>query len=591
MFTPDYPYVPPVIPGQPPATGSAIGNGPLSGTSEALTKFITETEKTIALIPTGIGIEAPVTGQDQWSGASFADLSFIKKMTDNLNQALKKINALVKVLTQVLQIVQLFISGFNSFSKLILAAINYTQEQINKYADDAFKLGIFLNIVAPPAFFSKNPNSFENFTKARGGFNGFITRLRQSIKNTSDSMRPVFNSTSDVGGLVILLDTESLSELYEGLKQLASMFDFMQLFGLQLAPPPPNNVRGKCGFFKTPGQTAKTYGIQIQWDQNYLAPTFLISRSRTPQGSQKTVTYVPEYLMDNKQTNEKGLITVFKDLVVSIQGGTPFALPTKTEIVYEDKSFNKDGSPASVGNNFVSPTLSYIDTDITLEDNVAKLPELDAKGNATGNLVPVTTLYYVVQSSATPLIKGPFSPVLTVPIKTCNDGFNSVDVIAHPNAQFEILMPGGLAPIGQWTAIQTSAIVPWFLALMDELNKLINSVKGMITSASDSFSDFLTQIQKKVQKFIDILNAIAYIIGLLESFILGPSINFLFLPLASGGTDNFVQRIQDAQPPIVDGQPKPFSGPNGITIGMVFVCGGGLILKALEFIVSLFVKE
>jgi hypothetical protein len=92
-----------------------------------------------------------------------------------------------------------------------------------------------------------------------------------------------------------------------------------------------------------------------------------------------------------------------------------------------------------------------------------------------------------------------------------------------------------------------------------------------------------------VQLFINILNTVAYIIGALENFILGPSINFLILPPAPGGMGNFVQRIQQAQPPIVDGQPKPFSGSNGISIGTVIVCGGGLVFKALEFIVSLFV--
>ena len=583
-----YPYVAPAIPGTAPVTGSAITSGSLASTAEALTNFIAQTENTIALMEGPIETNA-VAGQDKWTGASFADFTFIKTMTNNLNQALKKINALVKVLTEVLQIVQLFISSFNSFSKLILAAINYTQDQINKYADDAFKLGVYLNIVAPPAFFSKNPNSFETYTKARGGFNGFITRLQQSLYNYTDPLRPTFNSTSDVGGMVILLDTESIDEVFQGLKQLASMFDFMQLFGLQLAPPPPNNIQGRCGFFQTPGQSTKKYGVQIQWDQNYLSSTFLVSRSRTLQGVTKTTTFVPSFLMDNRQTKEKGLITIFKDMIAALFAGTPFKLPTKTEVVYEDKSFNKDGSPAVVGNNFVSPTLSYNDTDIELENNVAKVPELDEKGNATGNLVPVSTLYYVIQSSdVTTVAKGPFSTVLTVPIKTCNDGFNTADVIAHPNTRFEFLGPSNLGQIGQWSAIQTSGIVPWFIEIMKELNKLIDAVKGMVTSASDSFSDFLLQIQKKVQLFINILNTVAYIIGAFENFILGPSINFLYLPLASGGMDNFVQRIQQAQPPIVDGQPKPFSGSNGISIGIVFVCGGGLVLKALKFIFSLF---
>ena len=119
------PYVPPVIPGQAPATGSAINSGSVS-TVQALSNFASQNEKALTLITSSSG------ATDSWSGASLADLTFIKTITNNLNQALKGLNALVKVLTKVLQIVQLFISGFNSFSKLILAAINYTQEQLDK---------------------------------------------------------------------------------------------------------------------------------------------------------------------------------------------------------------------------------------------------------------------------------------------------------------------------------------------------------------------------------------------------------------------------------------------------------------------------
>jgi hypothetical protein len=583
------PYVPPVIPGQSPVTGSAISSGSLSGTAEALANFITQTEKTIDLIPTTTGATTQTTaGQDSWSGASFADFTFIKTMTNNLNQALKSLNALVKVLTEVLQIVQLFISGFNSFSKLIIAAINYTQDQLNKYASDALKVGVSLDIIAPPAFFSKNPNNFETYTKARGGFAGFITRLQQSLNDPKDLLRPVYNDTDDVGGLVILLDSESIDEIFQGLKQLASMFDFMQLFGLHLTPPAPSNIQGTCGFFPL-GST--NFGVQIQWDQNYLSSKFLLSRSRTPYGITKTVPFVPTYLMDNRQTGEQGLITVAKDLIANIFAGAPFNLPVKDEVVYVDPFFN-NGNPVAVENDFVSPTLSYIDTDIILDGNVAKIKELDANGNATGNIVPVSTLYYVLQSTdVTTLVKGPFSTVLTVPIKTCNDAFNTADVISHPNAQFEFLRSGNLGELGKWSSIVAVAVIPWFAEIINELNKLINSVKGMVTSASDSFSDFLIQIQKKIQLFINIINTVAYIINALESFILGPSINFLVLPPAPGGMDNFVQRIQEAKPPIENGVVKPFSGSNGVSIGMVFVCGGGLVFKALEFIVSLFVKK
>ena len=433
------PYVPPIIPGQAPVTGSAISSGSVS-TVQALSNFVAQNEKTLALIPS-----ATSGASDSWAGASIADLTFIKTMTNNLNQALKGLNALVKVLTKVLQIVQLFISGFNSFSKLILAAINYTQTQIDNYATDVLKFGVYLNIIAPPAFYSKNPLDTNTSSQSRGGFDGFITRLRQSLNDHSDPLRPTFNNTSVVGGLVILLDTESLDEVYTGLKQLMSVFNFIPKFGLHTTPPSPKNIQGHCGFFQKLGETTQTYGIQLQWDQNYMSTNFLVYRSRTPQPSiLYDQPYVPDTMMDNKDTGQPGLITVFKDLIADIFSGEKFQLPVRDKTTYQDPSFN-NGDPVVVANNFVSTTLSYVDTDISLENNVAMVPELklDGKGNptgVTGNLIPVTTLYYIIQSSdVTTLIKGPFSQVVTVPIKTCNDGFNTADIIIQPNSKIEYL--------------------------------------------------------------------------------------------------------------------------------------------------------
>jgi hypothetical protein len=561
------------------SSGSSSSSSVSSNTISGLESFIAQAEKAITLIPTSVGSTgtpgAFSVGNDSWATASIADLTFIKTMTNNLNQALKGLNALVSVLTKVLRIVQLFISGFNSFSKLILAAINYTQTQLNKYANDALKFGLYVNIVAPPAFYSKNPNDTNTVMKSRGGFDGFISRLQGSLNDTSDKNRPTFNDTSLVGGWVILLDAESTDKIFTGLQQLTSMFDFMHLFGLNLAPPAPKNLQGKCGLFQKPGDTTKNFGIQVQWDQNYMSSAFLLSRSQSPGGVLKTVPYVPTCLMDNKETGEQGLITVAKDLIADLFAGVPYTPPTKDEIVYEDPSF-----PAVlISNPGFSTTVSYIDTNI---------PD------------GVPCLYYVAQACGEGgLIKGPYSTELCVPIKKCNDAFNVADIIAQPNARFEFISVGGMGQLGKWSSIQMTAMIPWFVEIIGELNKLINAVKGMIKSASDSFLDFLNQIAAKVQLFINIINTIAYIIDAFKTFILGESISFLELPPVIGGMSNFVQRIKNAKPPVVNGQQQNFSGPDGISIGVVFTYGAGgadvalaqTIAKSLSFITSLFVSK
>lgn len=617
-----FPFIPPIV----PLTGTAV-TAPIAGQStSSLDQFSNQLNNFVGLIPSDISAftgtpavpgQNETVGNDQWKKRSGMDIGIIENVTKILDHQLGELNKVIVVLDKVLQIIALFINGFSSFSKLIESALKLVEKTVDDFLDSGLGLGVYLTLLAPPAFLAKNPNDPDSLQKSRGGFDGFLTRLNTSLNNNRDKNRPTFKQVDTVGGWVVLIDTESLDDIWKGLKQLGGLFDFMQNFGLNMSPPPPTNFKGYCGYFQLPSDTEKQFGVQLEWNQNYTSSAFLISRSTIPGGTKQFVEYVPSTLMDNKQTGDPGLLTIAKDWIASIFApapakaptkeekkaealangdnyivGNPLPLPERLETVYNDPAFN-DGSPVLIKAGF-NPSLQYIDTFFVVgEDNIPVLKD------SNGHFVEISEVYYVVQScdETGKLLKGPFSKELVVTIKTCNDAYNISDVIFHPNARYEPLAPG-VGGLNSWTSIRISAMVPWIVELTGMLKGLISSIKGMVTSADDAFLDFINQISAKVQTFVGIINVLVFIINGLKSLIVDSSVSFLEIKPAVGGMDVFVNRIKNAKLPA--GQP-PFTGPNGITIGFVTVYGvsaylpGGQAIvenlyKAFHFIVSLFTK-
>jgi hypothetical protein len=594
---------------------SATSTASAPSSADQLTNFTNSVNALLNQIPKAPIVPPPgqtAVGQDQWKTASVSDFigSQIQTVLKGLSKAADTLNKVVSVLEKVLQIISLFINGFSSFSKLIEASLNLAERNLSQIAPYDLTSGVYATVVAPEAFL--NPDSLDASQKSRGGFQGFISQLSISLANTRDKNRPTFGVDDSVGGMVILVDSNSLDSIYIALKQLRGMFDFMKLFGINMLPPPPKNLSGSCGFFKTPaGQNQ--YGVKLQWDNNYLSSGFLISRSRIPGGTKQFVTFIPSYLMDNEETGEPGLITVVKKWFAStfskptgatptqedlektalLSGdpfivGDPLTLPEALETVYADPFFNK-GKPKLVGNSF-GTTLEFIDTDIVVSNNVPMVKDNN------GTLVPVSELYYVIQScDLNASIKGPFSKELVVAIKTCNDAYNTTDVIFYPNGRYKVLSIDGHARLNTWSSIQTNFIIPWVADINSLLKQLIGTMRGMTANASSSFSDFILQIQANVQRWVGLINAISYTIQMLQTFILGPTISFLEVPPKQGGMDNFVKRIQNAKLP--PGSP-PFSGANGTSIGFVLTYGAkkddkvlaNSMAQAFHFIATLFTK-
>lgn len=581
-----FPYVKPYVFNQ--AAVDAVDEADLDDFISSLSGAVSEIPSDISEL---IGLEgrpgAGIVGTDQWKTYSAADLSFVESITKGLEKSLGAVNKIVNVLEKILRIIELFLNGFNSFSKLIVSAINLAQNKLNEYADDTLGFGVYANVLAPPALMSKSSGDVNSMNQLRGGFEGFLTRLESSVNNPKDFNRPTFTVNDYVGGLVIMLDTEILDDVWQGLSQMAGMFDFMGGFGLNLRPPPPTDMQGFCGFFTDEDHPEKTYAVQIEWDQTYTASGFNLYRSRIPGGTTKVEEYIPKTLLNDRETGEPGLISVARDIFLRIFTGQSIMLPQREIKVYDDPDF--DGPvyiPAGL-----NPSLKYTDFDIKTEPITGtdiRVPIIEEDGKK----IPITNYYYLIRAcDSSGKFEGPDSKQLVVALKSCNDAFRLSDIIPHPNGTFEFLSVG-YGKINSWSSVQLNRMIPWFTEIIGMLNKFLESLKGMATGASDSFSDFLTQIKNKIQLYTDLLGVVSWFMGQLNNFLLGPSIAFLNVTPAKGGVPVFVERVRGAQSP--DGE--NFSGPNGITVAIVLLYGASgtqmIQLKALEntfkFIYNLF---
>lgn len=592
-----FPYVKPFV--FDPGTKSQEDAATLQDYIDSLSGIVSEIPSDLSeLVGLGSPPGAGIVGTDEWKTASLdIGLAFLGDISKGLENSLSKLNGFISSLEKILRIIELFLSGFNSFSKLILSAINLAQNKLNEYTDEVFKVGVFTNVLAPPALMSKSSGDVGSMNELRGGFEGFLTRLESSVDDPKDTERPIFSVNDYVGGLVVVLDTEILSDMWVGLSQMAAMFDFMGGFGLNMRPPPPANTQAFCGYFTDPeDETKQKYGVQIEWDQTYTATGFNLYRSRIPGGSTQFEEYKPRTLQDDKETGELGLISIvrtwFLNNLRSEDNQEPIPLPEREVKIYNDPDFNGE-KPVYIPAG-VSPSLKYTDLFISTEEAVVEGTTLQIPYyiDGTGTKVPALNYYYIIKACG---VKGGFegkdSKEIVVALKTCNDAYKLAKLIEHPNGRFEFLS-ADVGKINSWSSIQLNSMVPWFGEAVGLMNKFLESLKGMVTGASESFSSFLDQITGKIQMYINLLNVISWFIERLNEFFLGPSISFLKVTPAKGEMPVFLEKVRGAQPPEGDS----FSGSSGITVGAVMIYGASgsqmaqlkALKKAFEFIYGLF---
>jgi hypothetical protein len=446
----------------------------------------------------------------------------------------------MKILTKIMNLLQLFINSFSSFTSILSTFIKYSQNQVQNLSNELAGAGVFANIIVPPAFLK----SFQS-DLATGGFNGFIQRLTVSLYNSSDVNAPHFSSSGQVGGFIILLDTPTLSDFYKGMNFLNGMFDFMNLFPINTDPPPPRNLRGAANYYKQPDGNSKL-GVKLDWD----APVFQgftnykIFRSTKSGGVPTSTQQVPTKLIGPSGHEEEGLLTAAKMYMF----GGDYEWPTVTVNAYNDPTFN-GGSPVVVPSNTFNGSGTYYDFDVDTKEG--------------------KHYYYVVQSGFSSVgLWGPNSPqvgVTTYPAGCISQKQQAV----VPNSTGVELLSAGAGSLGQWSAIQAQAVLPFVKPIMDLLNGLLSSLGGSLKTNSKAFSDFLTGIVQKFEKYQSYITVVSSMITALETFFSGaPKIAFLEVSPATGGIDNFINRVKQAQTPS-----GGFSGPSGYTMGVVFVYG------------------
>lgn len=501
---------------------------------------------------------------DQWNRIELKQID-VDIVSKSLGKTLSTLDKVVKFLSPILKILELYISSFNSFAKLLSSAIDSIQKVLSRYESNLGNAGIFMNIIIPPAFL---PNAKGNFNIARlysGGFQGFLNRMDTSLYDVNDPNRPDFPNSADVvGGAIILVDTVGLNEFFRAWMQVMNLLDLNKLFNIQMTPLPPRNIRGRSGYFDD-GTGKQKFGIELEWDAPGVpASAFKVSRSVAPGGEIKHVEDIP--------TSIAGLIKAIKKMLATHKA----EWPTKIDRVYVDPDFK---GPHKVLANPATGGGSYVDYNIPGLDSSGKHVDTGAYLDPKKPFIPDhQRYYYVVQSIATPLIaipavpfgiEGPQSREIRVTAKTCENSFQTANVIEHEDGSFELLS-AGFSLQNKWSSVRLNLIVPWVPETIKFFNVLIESLQGMLNDASDSFVAFLKQLTDKIQNYITTLRIIQTLVTQLKKFIIGESVAFLWVPPTTGGTKKFVQRVRSAKLPA--GQ-RSFSGPAGITAGIVMMFG------------------
>lgn len=503
-----------------------------------------------------------------------ADLSFLTKPLLPpllvLDKTLTVLEKILAILMPIMKLIELFISAFGSLSALVGAILAVVKTVVNQWAQDLAGSGVYTNFLVPPAFV-KNPGGINIQKLSSGGFQGFLSRLSVSMNNRADPNRPQFSSDAPVGGMIILIDSESLDNFFMSLKQLNNLLGFLDGFPINLEPPPPSNIRTIYGNFISDEFPEGKNGIKLQWDAppGFSGFTYYYKLSRsTIQGGELTQKEeIPEKLggpngfiravqlkLSTFLAKTRGENNTFEPTLGSPKETGESGWPMVTYYEYADPEFN-GGSPTVIKANVVNGSAEYIDFDIP--------PFQNGK--------PVHLQYYYIIETGWPELDlwGPRSPEQTVPIEADCIEPNSVAVVQHGNGYLEYLRSGLGKGMGVWSSVQMRYVVPFLPLLIDLMNKLLSGLQGMVKTSTTAFSDFLKGLQEKIITYKQILEVLIAIVEQIKKILLGPSVAFLFVPPAAGGVNGFMNRVRSAEQPD-DG----FSGANGITAGLVFLFGG-----------------
>ena len=497
---------------------------------------------------------------DSWVPLTPEFPEIVDRLIQNLNEGLRKLDIAIDAARAILKILEFYITAFSSFSSLIKFVIETIKGQIDDFVENLKSTGVYINLFLPPSFFKKAQYNAQLKQMSTGGFDGFLSRLKGSIyQNTNQPLPdkpiiktlfsvPNFNSGAIVGGMVILVDATSLDDFLQALSSLYKLIDAFDLFSIDMTPQPPINVMGTCTDIGTAAEPK--LAVLLEWDppvlnsDQWLYKVYRDTSLDNPE-HYKTVSEIPKRL-----GGKDGIIITIKKMFSSGLS----ALPQRKEYEFKDDNFE----PTTVTGT------SFLDENIADYDSVTKTFKIKND---------VKEYFYVVETVPTFSLIGLQSKAQSSPcrvtIKGCKDGANTSSIINHGDGVYEESGPASPWQL-PWLSFRPLEMVPFIDVAADMLKKVLSAIAGSTEDVSSAFVKFIKSVASKIESYISLLYILKLLItSLVDLFTLPPGIYFLNLSPKTGGTDNFINRIGNAKLP----GDREFSGPSGITGGLVMVYG------------------
>ncbi len=422
-------------------------------------------------------------------------LSSIDGVTKFVKNLLVQINIINKQITQLLKIIRFFNSDFKSIAFFLKFLLKQIVKQLKTLVGSLSSSGVYVSFILP----STDRSAPQYSIPIHGGFQEFITRVNSVCLNSKDPDAPKFNNKADrVGGFIIGMiggteDPDFLGNLVHNFGVLSQFFSISNPI-----PNPPKSFKAVAGEYKDKNAGgALAPGVLLSWEApDSPVSDYWVYRRTDNVGTPETV------LVGGAKLTIKTSGFLGSELVIvkSIFGKKQYKFyDFKAEV---DKTYFYKVYSAT-GNNFFS-------------DN----PLFRAVKS------PVSTQFL----SATP--KDCLDPILI-------EQYTSVGING------ELVSPLDLT--GDW---QSFTIRRMLGAPIDDafkkLEDLADKLGGYVGSASDSMSEYIDFIGKKIEGILDIVNAISDTITEVLNFNLRGTFLVLTLEEAEGGMEGFVQRFNEA---------------------------------------------
>ena len=530
---------------------------------------IVEVAPTLASQGIGSSPTTTTSSTDDWHGLSVGTSVPSLLSKDNLKKidnVIKQLKTAADLLAKIASLIELILSSFGSLGQILNTILTVIQGQINTWIKDLSGVGLYFIPIVPPAYLQmlEDVKKLKINELGSGGFQNFLSTLGASFYNSADKNKPVFSDEAMITGFIILIDADTLDQFFTTMLTFSKMFNFMDLLSINIKPAAPKNIRGVLKYDKN----KKAYGVSLTWDgPSTYVPEYKVSRSMVPGGrpgkadidittlklydtvkDQWNVFTAIKYFIKNKGKWPQIDVKYYDDLEAITLGVPPF-----------------DG-PAIVAANPLTSGGTYTDYNI----------KVDSNGKPAR-----ATYHYVIQGGlgSTFGIWSPMSndvPVHVSPPCLSPDDAATVLHQTPQGRQFISFINSGYAGLGRWSSVKLS--VPFIADFAKMFNQIIGTLKGMTANVSSSFSAFIKSIVDKIDYYANLIQALIAIIEVLESLVFSGRVGYLYLPLKGGGVPGFMSRLRAAKPlsyqdPATKETVTGFSGPSGITAGMVFLTG------------------